>query len=306
MKLKYHILISAISLITLLSLSFISVSCVKYFKSDKDKIKKPQQNQPIPPPKRDVPGKRFTLSIGQLYIPDFFDPALTETTEAITFFHGAAWCSEQTFYDGRKNAVLVSISLKDCSELLADPNVFSKLIEETAKKLADEGITSKPIGKICIASFSGGYIAIREILKHKEFQNLITDVVLADSLYAPRLEGKLNTIDPEAMKPFLDYAQRAASGECTFIFSQLYPPKKKHRDNTTTLTAAYLIEKIGAKRTYPKSTYSSRKAKILYRADKGNFHILGYSGMTTQDHFEHFYGIADLYRETSLTNAKNK
>jgi len=306
MKFKYRILISAISLITLLSLSFISIGCVKYFKSDKDKVKKSQQNQPIPPPKRDVPGKRFTLSIGQLYIPDFFDPALTEKTEAIIFFHGAAWCSEQTFYDGGKNAVLVSISSKDYSELFVDPNNFSKLIEETTKTLANEGITSKPIGKICLTSFSGGYVAVREILKHKEFQNLITDVVLADSLYAPRLEGKPNTIDPEAMKPFLEYAQRAASGECTFIFSQLYPPKKKHRTNTTTLTAAYLIKKIGAERTYPKSAYSSRKAKILYRVDKGNFHILGYSGMTTQDHFEHFYGLSDLYKETSLANAKNK
>jgi len=301
MKQQFRTVIYAICLTSFL---FFSISCSKYFKSDKDKIKSAQQNQPIPPPKRDVPGKRFTLSVGQLYVPDFFDPSLTEKTEVVIFFHGAAWCSEQNFYDSRKNAILVSISSKNYSELFVDANSFSKLIEEITKTLTNEGITSKPIGKICLASFSGGYVAVREILKYKEFQNLITDVVLADSLYASRLEGKPNTIDPEAMKPFLEYAQRAASGECTFWFSQLYPPKKKHRNNTTTLTAFYLIEKIGAERTYPKSAYSSRKAKILYRADKGNFHILGYSGMTIQDHFEHFYGISDLYKETSLTPAR--
>ncbi|MGI8906126.1 MAG: hypothetical protein ACR2IE_06515 [Candidatus Sumerlaeaceae bacterium] len=52
------------------------------------------------------------------------------------------------------------------------------------------------------------------------------------------------------------------------------------------------------------SGHNSRGAKLLYRADRNGFHVLGYSGMTTQDHFEHFYAIGDLWKLTSLTHAR--
>ena len=257
----------------------------------------------IPPPKRDVPGKKFSLSLGNLYIPDFFKEEATTSTEVVLFFHGAPWCAEQNFYDAGKNAVLVSISVKDYSTTFKDSEKLSQILNETTTTLSRENITSKPIGKICLASFSGGYPAIYEILKNKKFENLITDVVLADSLYAPRLKGTTNEIDPEAMKPFLDFARLAASGKRTFLFSHLYPPVEEYRTNTTTLTASYLIDHLNAKRQEAHSQ-NSRGAKLLYRADLGNFHILGYEGMYNQDHFEHFYSICDLFRETSLTPAK--
>ena len=58
--------------------------------------KKPA-NALVPPPRRDVPGKRFSLSLGTLYVPDFFDSEVTTATEVVVFFHGAAWCAQQNF-----------------------------------------------------------------------------------------------------------------------------------------------------------------------------------------------------------------
>ncbi|MBN1900247.1 hypothetical protein JW926_02845 [Candidatus Sumerlaeota bacterium] len=266
--------------------------------------KKAESKGPIAPPRRDVPGKRFQLSLGSLYVPEFFNQYASAGADIVLFFHGAAWCSEQNFFDARKNAVIVSISVKNYGypEVFSDPKNLRDILEETTKTLARNDITSKPLGRICLSSFSGGYSAIREILKQEEFLPRITDVVLADSLYPAKIKDT-QTIDPESIKPFLDFAEKAARGEAGFWFSHLYPPEAQHRGNTTTLAASYLIDQIGAIKK-DSSGVNSRGAKLLYRADKGNFHVLGYSGMTTQDHFEHFYSVSDLFRETSLDPAR--
>jgi len=268
-------------------------------KADGEK-KKEETKGPIPPQRRDVPGKRYALSLGNLYVPEFFNKHASPTTDFVFFFHGASWCAEQNFFDARKNAVMVSITVKDYGypKVFNDPQKLAQLVEDTTRTLAQNEITTKPLGSICLASFSGGYSAIREILKQGAFDSHITDVVLADSLY-PAKNKETDKIEPESIAPFLEYAKKASEGQGNFFFSHLYPPEEKYRNNTTTLAANYLIENLGAEKQEA-SGANSRGARLLYRADKGNFHVLGYSGMTTQDHFEHFYALSDLLRETSL------
>jgi len=258
---------------------------------------------PIAPPRRNVPGKRFSLGTArQLFVPDFFKPEVTTQTRVVVFFLGAPWCSEQNFYDARKNGVLVSINEAKSAAFSEWGKLFPALLKQVQKTLADADITSKPLGGVCISSFSGGYTAVREILSKPEYEPLISDVVLADSLYPPRLPDNKNAINPTAMEPFVRYARRAMKGECSFWFSHLYPPEEPYRDNTTTLAAGYLIDTLGLER-HPASGTNSRGAQLLYRVDSGNLHILGYAGMTTQDHFEHFYALSDLLRQTSLPDA---
>ena len=258
---------------------------------------------PIAPPRRNVPGKRFSLGTArQLFVPDFFKPEVTTQTRVVVFFLGAPWCSEQNFYDARKNGVLVSINEAKSAAFSEWGKLFPALLKQVQKTLADADITSKPLGGVCISSFSGGYTAVREILSKPEYEPLISDIVLADSLYPPRLPDNKNAINPTAMEPFVRYARRAMKGECSFWFSHLYPPEEPYRDNTTTLAAGYLIDTLGLER-HPASGTNSRGAQLLYRVDSGNLHILGYAGMTTQDHFEHFYALSDLLRQTSLPDA---
>jgi hypothetical protein len=244
--------------------------------------------------------------MGNLYVPSFFDPARGDATDIVVFFHGAAWCAEQNFFDARRNAVLVSISLgmPEYARVFRSPDALQAVLDSTTGTLAREVVTTHPLGRLVLASFSGGYSAVREILRHGRFNGRITDVVLADSLYAGRVEGRQDTLKDEDMAPFLDCARRAAEGKCALWFSQLYPPEPQHRGNTTTLAANYLIERTGATKRDAAGT-NSAGARLLYRADKGGLHILGYSGMTNQDHFNHFYALCDLLRETSIPSAEN-
>lgn len=260
-------------------------------------------NTVVPPPRRNVPGQRYSASLGSLYVPSFFDAARTTATDVVLFFHGAAWCAEQNFYDARKNAVLISISLKDYARVFGDPDMLTQVLDSARQKLKDEGITTAPIGRLCLVSFSAGYAAVREILAQERFRNRVTDVVLADSLYPPRIKGTEDRISTEALNPILDYAKASARGECIFFLSHLYPPEARYRNNTTTLAASFLIDTIGAKRR-PANESNARGARMLYRAEKNGFRVFGIAGMTNQDHFEHFYSVADLLRQTSLDNVE--
>jgi hypothetical protein len=252
----------------------------------------------VPPPRRDVPGQRIRLDTGELFVPDFFKPAADGKVDVVIHFLGAAWCVEQTFYDARKNAVLLVASSKTLAEGFPAPDKFDALLAEVSRTVG------KPIGKICLSSFSGGYTAVRDLLRQEPVVARVSDVVLLDSLYAPRVGENKDQLDPAAMQPFVDFASRAAEGRAMFFFTQLYPPLEQHRGNTTTLAASFVIDALKLERKPAGSgNHNSRGAKLLYRAQKNGCHILGYAGMTNQDHFEHLYGAADVWKLTSLQDA---
>jgi len=143
---------------------------------------------------------------------------------------------------------------------------------------------------------------VRDLLRLEKVAARVGDVVLLDSLYAPRIGATKDQLDPAAMAPFLAFARKAADakGDATFLFSHLYPPEEQYRGNTTTLAASFLIDALNMERQDAAGVKNSRGAKLLYRADKGNCHILGYAGMTNQDHFDHFYASGDLLKLTSF------
>jgi hypothetical protein len=263
--------------------------------------KEPPGGRIIQPKKREVPGQRFAIGDGEMFVPDFFSPG--EKTDVVLWFLGAPWVVEQEFYDAHKNAVLLVANDQLVKSNFPGPRHFSNLISNIQTALKKKSITDKPIGKVVICSFSGGYTVVRQLLTFEEIVPLISDVVLCDSLYANHTQGPESDIDDIHIGPFLAFARRAAAGEKTFLFSQLYPPEEKYRNNTTTLTAMYLIEHVGAKKVECKDK-TSFGTPILYRADMNGFHVFGYAGMTNQDHFNHLYGMHDLFKLTSLKDAK--
>ena len=235
-------------------------------------------------------------------MPDFYQLPANKKADVVLFFLGASWCAEQNFYAARKNGVIFTANDKARKAVELNGAEAERLLDAVVKALRGEGIEASGAGRVCVASFSGGYSSTRSILAQSNLVDKITDVVLADSLYGPKSAGNTNEMDAAGMAPFFNYAQRAAAGHGRFIFSQLFPPEKKYRSNTTTLAAYYLTDHLQVERK-PATGKTSVGAEILYRADKNGFHVLGYAGMTTQDHFNHFYGISDLFKETSLAPA---
>lgn len=260
----------------------------------------------IAPARRDVPGSRYALSTGQLFIPGYFNPSSRGEVTLVFFFHGAAWCAEQNFYDARKNAVLVSLSAKDYNTLYPDTAALNRMVDEIRLTLeTTRTVTHPQINNIYLSSFSGGYPAIRSILTNSPEDSRIKGILLADSLYAG-YEGttrSMETLRKDQMQPFLNFCREACQGKKEFWFTQLYPPEPKYRDNTTTYTADYLILHSGMKKA-PRHHQNKLGMVMGYSAEKRNAHILGYYGMTMQDHMNHFYNIAEYYRLLKIPTAR--
>ncbi|MCX7919487.1 MAG: hypothetical protein N3A72_07740 [bacterium] len=254
----------------------------------------------IAPKRIAVPGERFTLSTGQLFVPDYFKPKKDGRFNLVVFFHGATWCSEQVFYPAKKNAVLVSITVPSYQAVFQDTTRFQQILDEVHLTLQTANIIPHPkLSKLALASFSGGYVAVREILNVPEYYEQVDAVILADSLYCAFTDTTRTVLVEEQMAPFLKFALDAASGRKSFWFTHLFPPEEKYRDNTTTKTAGYLIERVHAKRIYQHKT-NTLGMILLYSSDKKGFHIRGYAGMTNQDHFNHFYNLAEYYKKLSF------
>ncbi len=253
----------------------------------------------VPPPRRDVPGKRVTLNSGELFVPDFFHA--DGKAEIVVWFLGAPWCVEQVFYDARKNAVLLVVNSKTLGHGFPESRDFTEVLQDIAAALKTANVTDKGVGRVAIVSFSGGWTGTYSVLQHPDLARQIDNVVLLDSLYA--WNKKDAAIDVPTITPFLDFARRASDGGATFVFTQLYPPDAKYRSNTTSVCASYLIDQLGLDRKDATGT-NAAGAKLLYRAEKANAHILGYAGMTNQDHFNHLYGAATALKMTSIPDAK--
>jgi hypothetical protein len=247
----------------------------------------------VPPARRDCPGKLIAIPAGQIFLPDYYEPA--GQVDVVLWFLGASWCVNQEFYDTRKNAAIFVANRGTIDAGFHDEQSFDALLSEISNSLG------APIGRIVVGSFSGGYVAVRDILKLKKHRDKIVDVVLADSLYPPRGVSDPLVLD-EALAPFLDYARRAADGRCGFWFSQLYPPQEQFRTNGTTVSARWLIQRSGARLVPTREQHGKRL--LLYRADLRGFHVMGFAGMTNQDHFEHLYNLHELLVETSLETAR--
>ncbi len=260
---------------------------------------------PVAPIRREVPGTRYSLSTGQLFIPDFYRVSRNNNVTLVLFFHGASWCVEQSFYDAHRNAVLVSISLKDYYTAYQDTTSFQGLVDEIKYSIETiKGTQNLNIDKIYLTSFSGGYPVIRSILNHSPQDERIQGIILADSLYAG-FEGttrSIETLRKDQMEPFLRFSGEAAKGKKEFWFTQLYPPKPEHRNNTTTLTAEYLITHLRLKKE-ERNHRNSLGMVLAYSAERRNAHILGYDGMTTQDHFNHLYNLSEYFKSLKIPPA---
>ena len=263
---------------------------------------------PIAPPNENVPGKRTKVGAGNLYIPDFYKPEADGIT-LVLFFHGASWCAEQGFYHARRNAVLVSLTVPDygyADFIQKDPRNMQELIYGTQGYLKNAGLATGNVKRIVLSAFSGGWIAVDAILRDPAWAPMVTDVLLADALY-PHRSGKTE-IDPVMIQPIQDFAtsaSKATTATPTMAYTYLFPPDPKYRENTTNKAAEYLATKIELQWQDTEGT-TSRGMQYGRRADAGNLHLIGVKGMTTQDHFEHFYSWEDLLRMSSLPEAPQK
>ena len=222
-----------------------------------------------------VPGRRFTVSLGTLMLPQQGRPAML-----IVHFHSSPWLVEFCARKRFPMAAVLSVNLGAGSDVYREPFVdvtkFPMLIEEA------ERLAGGPFRSIVLSSFSAGYGAVREILREKSNWPRITSILLADSLYA----GYGNEV--EDLGPFLDYLK--AGKRLVMTHSELYPGTYE----ATFETAEWLLAKLGAKRKAVLK-WGPIGMQQLSEASKAGFVVLGFAGNSADDHVDHLYGLDQWY-----------
>jgi LysM repeat protein len=200
-------------------------------------------------------------------------------------------------------AVLVGLTLGIGSgpyeSVFRDAQVFPKLLksveEAMAKKTGNPNARARKVG---LSAWSAGYGAVGEILRSSFGKQRVDSVILLDGLHCG-YTGK--TLNETQLKPFVDYANQAASGN-RFMFvshSSIIPPGYA----STTETANYLIEKLRGKPTAVKPRGSDPMGlDLISRYDRGGFHVRGYQGNDKMDHCAHI----GLMRDVLKVHIKNR
>jgi hypothetical protein len=170
------------------------------------------------------------------------------------------------------------------------PDSFKRLLESVEKAMAKKtGKKNAHVRKVGLSAWSAGYGAVQEIIAKPANAELVDMVILLDGLHS----GYRGTVVNETqIKPFVDWAQRAARGEKLMFVSHssIIPPGYA----STTETANFLIWKVGGKptRTKPRGN-DPMGLDLISRYSKGKFHVRGYSGNDKMDHCAHI----GLYRD---------
>ena len=132
----------------------------------------------IPPARRQLKGKTFQSSLGEIYLPEKFDSSAKELSLLI-HFHGAGWLVEQKLEDAQRKCVLLVVSpggfSSAYSRLFKESGRFQQVLTEVLQILKSNHAIADDAQwhKIGLSGFSAGYGAIREILRRPENYRLI-------------------------------------------------------------------------------------------------------------------------------------
>jgi hypothetical protein len=242
------------------------------------------------------------LPVGCLFVADDWRPREGKA-DMLVFFHGHPPVVRSNLTRSGKAAALVVVNFNGLSAAYAKPfadtNLFGKILADAHKELSRQSGRELAQGKLAVASFSAGYGAVREILKQAAWREQITDLVLADSLYAGYVErDSRNVVNPEHIRDFIRFAQRAARGEARMIVTHSAQVPEGYA--STTETAEELLRAVNARR-FPTEAGSHQTAlRLTSRGDERSFQVFGYAGGTAEDHMGHLRNVWLALRETSL------
>jgi uncharacterized Ntn-hydrolase superfamily protein len=236
-------------------------------------------------------GQRHELRLGTLFLPDALPAG---DGPLFIHFHGATWIPELA---AQKNKVaVIAMHLGSGSAVyakpFAEPQVFSELLEEAAKK------SGRRFSSINLTAWSAGYGAVRAILTQPDHYERVRSVLLLDGLHARYVGGKPGPLESklvdEDLAVFVKLAHDAAAGKKRFAFAhtEIFPGTYA----STTECADYLLAQSKLKHE-PVLRWGPMGTQILGQAKQGGFHVLSFAGNSAPDHVDLLHALPELMRD---------
>jgi hypothetical protein len=219
------------------------------------------------------------------------------TYDLVIHFHGAPTAMEPAFEKSGVNGVLAILNLGTGSGKYEDafqiPGAFEELVTRVGDVVREMcPNTHAPVRRIALSGWSAGYGAVWRILDRQKDADRVDAVLLADGLHASFEPDKKRerVVNWPQMAAFTLWADRAVAGEklMAITHSSIETPYA-----STTETAAFLLQQENVTKQIANTPGPRQGMTLLYRADRGNFHVQGYAGNDKPAHCDHLFAIGD-------------
>lgn len=259
----------------------------------------PAAAQDDPPPTAADLGTVVPLELGVLFIPDGFDPEAAGGLDLLVHFHVGLDFLAREVVDAGLNAVMIHISPGGFSSAYREPfevddaALFGRLLDEALGHVRARDDVAEDAGwrRVNVSSFSAGYGAVRELLRHAVYVERIDGIALCDTVYAGYVERDgVNVPSPAQVAPFIAFARLAADEENgkALIITHSYLEPGTYAG--THEVAQAVIDAVGAD---DRAVDGEGPAgmRIVRRSTLGRFEVFGIAGTDGPAHMKHLHTI---------------
>lgn len=179
-------------------------------------------------------------------------------------------------------------------EAFADPMALQRMLDEllTALRAREDVADDVELDRIYIASFSAGYAAVRELLKHPQWFDRIEGVLFLDSIYAGFSDAGPRHVEPAHMGDFLRYADEASAGRRNMILTHTKITPESYASTWETADVVLAHLGLAATKVEP-SRPIGEGLKIDRESHKAGFHLVGTLGDNADEHGRHLRNMSE-------------
>jgi hypothetical protein len=244
--------------------------------------------QPLP----DVPGAAVVAlspTMTFLVVPD--DLTLNDgRVDMLLHLKGSPQRVHQALKSNGVSAVAIVVTdgglSKAYTERFADPESLQRLLDEAmgiVRQRPDVPDDAEP-GRLWISSFSAGYAAVRELLKHDRWFDRIDGLLMLDSIYAGYVSETERRPIPEQLAGYVRFAKAARDGGKTMVVTHTRLTPGSYA--STWETADVLLAETGVE-AKPEERELAPGLKSYRVASRGSFHVIGTVGEDGGEHGRH-------------------
>lgn len=239
---------------------------------------------------------------GTLYVPDAVKNE--SRVDLLIHFHGDGRVARHAVDRHAASWVLFHAQWGHGSSAYGRPvgEIGAEALLDTIRRAVRARLPNATISRIVLSGWSAGYGAIRAMIGDGTVAERVDGIMLLDGLHCSYVpEGQVladgGALDSLQMRPFLDWARRAADGEKSFLIthSAVFPGTYA----STTETAEYLLRQLGIGRQ-PQLAEGPVGMQQTSVAGRGRFLVLSFAGNSAPDHVDHYHGLGEFLRRLSF------
>lgn len=246
-------------------------------------------------PEARPPGRRETLALGALFVPQRLapKPGRTGTLPLAVVFHAGAWLPEVAGHEAGTAVIGVQLAASSggYAAAVAETGWLASLLEEAERKA---GVRFRPI---TLVGWSAGCGALRELLKQPDAASHVDRVVAIDGIHTDYADGKPGPLESRLetgkLEPWLAFAREAVAGRkrLLLLHTEIFPGTFA----STTETADWLVRELGLRRR-PVARWGPRGTVLLSDTRAGRLRIQGFAGNSAPDHVDLLHALPEILR----------